>query len=179
MVTGKIAPVAIVSLGSRRAAKASHTAIELGDEVSFLEKELIEIDENLCRAELTPAQRAAAIKRRKEIWEALHPGEGEQVEQIVPPVDVRKHGHAQAQAFAAETAAISGQSKRDINHHLSRAEALGDDLLKVAGTSLDKGACAHVCTRPSALLVAIRNQLEHPDQKAETEIGRASCRERV
>ena len=25
------------------------------------------------RAELTPAQRAAAIKRRKQIWEALHP----------------------------------------------------------------------------------------------------------
>lgn len=106
-----------------------------------------------------------AIKRRKEIWEALHP---EQVGQFVPPVEVRKHGHAQLQAFSAETAALSGETKRDINRHLSRAEALGDDLLKVAGTSLDKGACAHVCTRPPALLVEIRNQLEHPDQKAET-----------
>jgi hypothetical protein len=41
--------------------------------------------------------------------------------------------------FAAETAAISGQSKQDINRHLSRAEVLGDDLQAVAGTSLDKG----------------------------------------
>jgi hypothetical protein len=107
-----------------------------------------------------------AIKRRKQIWEALHPAGG----RITPTSlhDGRKAGPQHAQQFAAETAAISGRSKQDINRHLSRGEALGDDLLKVAGTSLDKGACAHVCTRPSALLVEIRNQLEHPDQKAET-----------
>lgn len=27
----------------------------------------------MCRAELSPAQRAATIQRRKEIWDALHP----------------------------------------------------------------------------------------------------------
>jgi len=107
-------------------------AIELGDEVGYLEKELIEIDENLCRAELTPAQRASAIKRRKQIWEALHP-EGVSG-QIVP-----KPQGGRPTEFATETAAVSGETKRDINRHLSRAEALGDDLAKVAGTSLDKG----------------------------------------
>ena len=99
--------------------------------------------------------------RRKEIWEALHPNSGTNCPTI-------QRGPGMPQQFAAETAAVSGETKRDINRHLSRAEALGDDLLKVAGTSLDKGACAHVCTRPPALLVEIRNQLEHPDQKAET-----------
>lgn len=111
-------------------------AIELGDGVSFLERELIEIDENLCRAELTPAQRAAAIKRRKQIWEALHPSGGTNCSTGRNPNG--KFGEGQQQ-FAAETAAVSGQSKQDINRHLSRAESLGDDLLKVAGTSLDKG----------------------------------------
>lgn len=133
--------------------------IEAGE---HLQAELIEIDENLCRSELTAAQRTKAVKRRKEIWEALHPvnaqrfnsvwdalgtvegpmteaeeRENEQVGQIAPPV--AKHGRAQEKAFAADTAALTGEDKRTINRHLSRAEALGDDLDKVTGTSLDKG----------------------------------------
>ena len=130
--------------------------IEAGE---HLQAELIEIDENLCRSELTNSQRAKAVKRRKEIWEALHPvrqrfdsvfdalgtvegpmteaEEREQVAQVAPPV--AKHGHAQDKGFAADTAQISGESKATINRHLARAEALGDDIDKVTGTSLDKG----------------------------------------
>lgn len=130
--------------------------IEAGE---HLQAELIEIDENLCRSELTNSQRAKAVKRRKEIWEALHPvrqrfdsvfdalgtvegpmteaDEREQVESLVPPV--AKHGHAQEKSFAAATADASGMTKQAINRHLARAEALGDDLDKVTGTSLDKG----------------------------------------
>ncbi|AGG89273.1 hypothetical protein [Rhodanobacter denitrificans] len=75
-----------------------------------------------------------AVKRRAEIWTALHP---EQVGKDFPPV--AKHGRPQPKAFAAETAEASGMTKRSINQHLARAEALGDDLDEVAGTSLDKG----------------------------------------
>ena len=132
------------------------TVIEAGE---HLQAELIEIDENLCRSELTNSQRAKAVKRRKEIWEALHPvrqrfdsvfdalgtvegpmtdaEELEQVEPVIPPV--AKHGHAQEKSFAAATADASGMTKQAINRHLARAEALGDDLDKVTGTSLDKG----------------------------------------
>jgi len=39
--------------------------------------------------------------------------------------------------FAAETAAITGESKSQVNRHLSRAEALGDDIDRLVGTSLD------------------------------------------
>lgn len=102
-----------------------------------LENELREIDENLCRAELTPAQRAYAIKRRKEIWEIRNPGI--QVEQFVPPEVGYKTPPKQEKGFAADTAEATGQSKQDINRHVSRAEALGNDLLEVTGTSLDKG----------------------------------------
>ena len=86
-------------------------------------------------------------------WRALdrHPGydvgtvegpmteaeEREQVAQVAPPV--AKHGRAQDKGFAADTAQISGESKAAINRHLARAKALGDDLDKVTGTSLDKG----------------------------------------
>ncbi len=119
-------------------------------EVNHLQAELIEIDENLIRSELTPAQRIQYTSRRAEIRQALNPepsrdyslesydGEGgEQVEQFVPPV--AKHGHAQPKAFAAETAALTGQSKQEINRQLAVGKAIGEDLQRVVGTSLDKG----------------------------------------
>lgn len=90
--------------------------------------ELIEIDENLCRAELTSAQRASAIKRRREIWAAMHPKGGR-----ISPTP----GGEQVIGFAADTAASTGESKRRINEHLARADALGDDLEDVFGTSVD------------------------------------------
>ena len=121
------------------------------DSAESLTDELIEIDENLCRAELTAFQRSSYTKRRKVIWEALHPVpsqkfervwdalpiEAEQVAQLAPPV--AKHGRAQEKAFAAETAAITGESKSQVNRHIARAEALGDDIDRLVGTSLDKG----------------------------------------
>jgi len=107
---------------------------------SYLEMELIEIDENLCRAELTPAQRAVAIKRRKQIWEALHPESSGTNCSDTDRISSRgRVGEGRPQQFASETAAVSGQSKQDINRHLARADALGDDLAAIAGTTLDKG----------------------------------------
>lgn len=116
-----------------------------------LQAELIEIDENLCRAELTAAQRAQAIKRRRQIWEALHPEERQRVADLgsaepnsgksFPTItDHAQRGPGRPKEFASETAAVSGESKRAINQHLARADAIGDEgLTKIAGTSLDKG----------------------------------------
>ena len=110
-------------------------ALVIGD-MGHLQAELIEIDENLCRAELSTTQRSKYMKRRRQIWEAMHPAERvvkaeskscEQVAQVAPPV--AKHGHLQDKAFASNTAAITGESKSQINRHLARAEALGDTLL--------------------------------------------------
>ena len=121
-----------------------------------LQAELIEIDENLCRSELTASQRSSFTKRRKEIWEALYPAQKEErqrvadlpepvanteVAQAAPPQFAGQLGGARPQekAFAASTSAITGESKSQINRHIARAEALGDDLPRVQGTSLDKG----------------------------------------
>jgi hypothetical protein len=62
---------------------------------------------------------------------------GEQVARVAPPV--AKHGRRQDRGFAAETAAITGESKSQINRHLRRAEGLGDNLDRIIHTSLDKG----------------------------------------
>ena len=65
-----------------------------------------------------------AIKRRKQIWEALHPETGRN------PPTLGGRGNT---SFAAETEAVSGESKRRINEHLARADALGDDLERITG----------------------------------------------
>lgn len=109
------------------------------DTAEHLQAELMEIDENLCRAELTASQRAQAIKRRKQIWEALHPAETGGTSCPTSLADGRQSGPQHQKQFAAETAAVSGESKRDVNRHLARADAIGDDLERVTGTSLDKG----------------------------------------
>lgn len=61
---------------------------------------------------MTAAQRSKAVKRRKEIWEALHPVMKAQIQvgQLVPPESVigYKQPPAQEKAFAAETAALTG-----------------------------------------------------------------------
>jgi len=94
-------------------------------------------------------QRAQAIKRRKQIWEALHPTrqrfdsvyealgmDGEPGGQSFPTRNddgTFIKGGPKEKAFAASTAAVSGESKRAINQHLARAEALGDDLERITG----------------------------------------------
>ena len=64
-----------------------------------------------------------------------------EVGQVVRP-QVFTHGGArpQTQGFAEETAALTGESARNISRRVSIAEALGEQALdRVTGTSLDKG----------------------------------------
>lgn len=86
------------------------------------ETQLPPIDENLIRAELTASQRAYAIKRRKELWEMRH-GKEEPIEESgtsCPTLPEPTTGRGNKQ-FAADTADRTGQSKRSINEHVSRA----------------------------------------------------------
>ncbi|MEY9131925.1 hypothetical protein ACVMII_000793 [Bradyrhizobium diazoefficiens] len=101
-------------------------------------RKLAEIDENLIRRHLTAAQRAKLVARRKALYEAVHP-------QTKHGGD-RKSTNAKNQdaefasrSFAADTATKTGKSKRSVEVDAARAKALGDDLDRVAGTSLDKG----------------------------------------
>lgn len=106
-----------------------------GDELTA---ELAEIDENLQRAELTPAQRAAAIHRRKEIWEAMRPLSAESAENARASKR-GVYGEGRPVSFAKDTMTHTGEDERRTREHLSRAEALGPDIHEVVGTSLDKG----------------------------------------
>ncbi|MGO9047201.1 MAG: MT-A70 family methyltransferase [Rhodomicrobium sp.] len=93
---------------------------------------LAEIDENLVRADLSPAERALHVERRKEIYEGLHPE--------------TKHGAVgrggkssqNENSFVADIAEKTGKGRSTIARDVTRARkivVLGD----IAGTSLDQG----------------------------------------
>jgi ParB/RepB/Spo0J family partition protein len=108
--------------------------------------EIAELDENLCRHELSPAERAAAIRRRADLWEAKRGlaetgGTNCPSSQNARLADGRRKGAQHQQQFAAETAAATGKDKREVNRELARARAVaeaGADPADLRGTSLDK-----------------------------------------
>lgn len=102
-----------------------------------LHAELAMIDENLCRAELSPAERAKQTARRKEIYEALHPETkhgGDQVAKLAT-----SKGEP-AERFTEATAKVVGISERAVQRDAERGEKVAPDVLeKVRGTRLDTG----------------------------------------
>lgn len=100
------------------------------DDMDDLDRRLWEIDENLQRANLSPAEEADHLKRRAELWEARNKGG------TTRPTP----GGEQTVGFASETAKATGKSKRDINRAIRRAEKIAPDVLKVIkGGALDTG----------------------------------------
>lgn len=75
------------------------------------------------RAELSPAQQADHLARRKEVWEAI---------QNTDANCATIRGPGQPRQFASETASATGVHKSTINRDIARAEALGPDLRVIA-----------------------------------------------
>jgi ParB family transcriptional regulator, chromosome partitioning protein len=104
---------------------------------------LAEIDENLCREGLTPAQKAAAIARRKEIFLALYPETAAGKSQAKAMNTKLGRGDVSEKCsptFTQTTAAASGMNRRSVEKAASRGRSIKpEDLEKIVGTSLDKG----------------------------------------
>jgi ParB-like chromosome segregation protein Spo0J len=102
--------------------------------------EMIEVDENLCRSELSAAEKSRAIKKRKMLWESLR--EQETCGNLVSTRSSGKFqsGNEMPKGFAASTAAVAGMSKTAINQYIHIAEQLGDLLEDLQGTEFDNKA---------------------------------------
>lgn len=102
-------------------------------ELSDLQCQIAECDENLCAPQLTPSDRARFTKRRKEAYEALHPE--------------AKHGanrHTRSEtappSFAADQATVTGQSERKVQLDAERGDKVDTQALElIRGTKLDTG----------------------------------------
>jgi N6-adenosine-specific RNA methylase IME4/ParB-like chromosome segregation protein Spo0J len=115
--------------------KLGHDTIraEVREGLAADQAELIEIDENLIRADLTDAERAIHLARRKELYEKAHPeaahgaiGRG------------RKKSSQNENSFVADTATKTGKGRSTVARDITRANKIVN-LGDLVGTSLDQG----------------------------------------
>jgi hypothetical protein len=104
--------------------------------------QLIEIDENLNRREMSPALRRSLTKQRKALYEEEHP----QTKRGSAGGRAKAGNGAQSQNATKQTPAFidahakqTGRHRATIAREMSEAEKIGDDVMKkIVGTSLDK-----------------------------------------
>ena len=127
---------------SRRLGLADIACIIVEDD--DLHAELAMIDENLCRAELSPSDRARQTARRKEIYEELHPETAAGAAQAAGMNASLGRGRqlgGDVDRFTTETAAATGRSERAVQRDAERGSKVIDEVLDlIRGTSLDTGA---------------------------------------
>jgi ParB family chromosome partitioning protein len=105
--------------------------------ISEVDAELWEIDENLMRSELTPAQRAKHLVRRQELWELRQNASGTICSTRCGGNDSKGKGY---KGFASDVSTSTGKSKQDVNRAISRGTKIAPDVLAdVQGTEMDKG----------------------------------------
>jgi len=148
---------------------------------------LILIDENLCRNDLSPAERAAATARRKCIYEQLHPetkhgevGRGRAKDRVANLATLSDD--EPAERFTEATSKATGHSERAVQRDARRGAAIGAEGLKrLKGTSLDKGeeldALAKLPAKQREALIDQAAAGKKVSAKAEEKRGRRDARE--
>jgi ParB-like chromosome segregation protein Spo0J len=101
------------------------------DDIDADQALLVEIDENLIRADLSPAERALHLAKRKELYEKVHP----ETKRGVAGGKVRQGAASVTLSFAESTAKATHKSKRTVQREVARGKIA--DVADAVGTSLD------------------------------------------
>jgi ParB family transcriptional regulator, chromosome partitioning protein len=94
---------------------------------------LAEIDENLVRADLSPAERALHLHERKRLYEKLHP---ETKRGATGKGRAKSRQNGESIRFSKDAAQKTGRSERTIQREAERAAKISN-LVDVIGTALD------------------------------------------
>lgn len=137
-------------------------------EVDSLDARIAEIDENLIRNELSPAERAMHTAERKRLYEEAHPETkkgGDRKSEQIKSQSLR----SDSERFTADTAKKTGVSERKVQLDAHRGEKI-NGIDKVVGTSLDKGeeldALAKLPISQQAILIEKASRGEKVSAKA-------------
>ena len=108
-----------------------------------LHAELSMIDENLCRNELSPAERASQTARRKAIYEELNgpakANSAKAANAVMGRGDVTDN--LSTTSFTSETAAATGRDVRTVRRDAERGEKVIAEVIDmITGTKLDTGS---------------------------------------
>jgi ParB/RepB/Spo0J family partition protein len=97
-----------------------------------------EIDENLIRGDLSPAERAAHQARRKQVYERLHPETKHGANQHSRSRKVCDSKNGAADRYTRDAAKKIGRSERSVQQEVKRGQEIVN-IERLARTSLDQG----------------------------------------
>ena len=106
------------------------------DQLDADEIQLAEIDENLVRADLSPAERALNLKERKRLYEKLYPETKLGGDRKSAKVKSNRQNGELKSRFTKDAANKTRRSERTIQRDIERAAKIVD-LADVPGTTLD------------------------------------------
>jgi hypothetical protein len=110
------------------------------DHIEADQAELIEIDENLIRSNLSPAEEAMHLARRKDLYEKVH-GKAKAKGAHAANKKMGRANDATANlpdAFTTDVAKKTGQTARNVRRIAARGKTV-TAFPEIVGTSLDKG----------------------------------------
>ncbi len=135
-----------------------------------LHAELSMIDENLCRSELSPAERSSQTARRKAIYLELHPGTANGGDRRSTSSQTLR-SETEAERFTANTAAATGQSERIVQLYAERGEKVIPEALNlISGSKLDTGSYLDKIKKlsPNDQVTAVKRDLSLQRQKEQS-----------
>lgn len=124
---------------------------------------LAEIDENLCRSEMTALERGELLAERKVLYEEMHP----ETKKGVAGGVARQGSASETVSFAADAAAKTGLSRRSVEQSVQVAKAISPEAKAVIENT-------PIADKPRALLEIARKPAAKQVAEAERQIKKAA-----